>query len=70
MAALPTVRIITMVDEAGDVEALNAVFRMPRALDSAVDNFHAGGIAAAVAQRFSVGGARLHGSALPVALRV
>lgn len=48
MAALPTVRIITMVDEAGDVEALNAVFRMPRALDSAVDNFHAGGIAAAV----------------------
>ncbi len=48
MAALPTVRIITMVNEAGDVEALNAVFRMPRAPDSAVDNFHAGGIAAAV----------------------
>jgi hypothetical protein len=46
--ALPTVRLLTVLDESGEPEALNAAFRMAIRADSAVDNFHAGGIAAAV----------------------
>jgi hypothetical protein len=46
--ALATVRIITIRDEVGGVEATDAVFRMAIGRNRTVDNFHAGGIAAAV----------------------
>jgi hypothetical protein len=37
-----------VLNESGEPEALNAAFRMAIRADSAVDNFHAGGIASAV----------------------
>ncbi|MBK8160037.1 MAG: hypothetical protein IPK59_15130 [Rhodospirillaceae bacterium] len=45
---LATIRIVTCRNESGQYEVTNAAFRMPRVTGSAVDNFHAGGIAAAV----------------------
>lgn len=45
---LSTIRIVTCRNEAGGYELTNAAFRMSRIPGSAVDNFHAGGIAAAV----------------------
>jgi hypothetical protein len=46
-SALPTVRVLTI--KSGDAwEAVAAVFRMPLGAHSAVDNFHAGNIAANV----------------------
>jgi len=46
--ALSTVRMLTILNEQGEPEAVNAAFRMAISTKSAVDNFHAGGIAAAV----------------------
>lgn len=46
--ALSTVRIVTCRNEAGGFEATHAVFRMAQSASAQVDNFHAGGIAAAV----------------------
>jgi hypothetical protein len=46
--ALSTVRLLTILNEQGEPEAVNAAFRMAVSRTSAVDNFHAGGIAAAV----------------------
>ncbi|HYD08322.1 MAG TPA: sugar-transfer associated ATP-grasp domain-containing protein [Reyranella sp.] len=46
--ALSTVRLLTILNEQGEPEAVNAAFRMAISRSSAVDNFHAGGIAAAV----------------------
>lgn len=46
--ALATARIVTCRNENGAFEVTDAAFRMPRVRGSAVDNFHAGGIAAAV----------------------
>jgi hypothetical protein len=46
--ALSTVRMLTILNEQGEPEAVNAAFRMAISKTSAVDNFHAGGIAAAV----------------------
>jgi hypothetical protein len=46
--ALSTVRLLTILNESGEPEAVNAAFRMAVTPSSAVDNFHAGGIAAAV----------------------
>jgi hypothetical protein len=46
--ALSTVRLLTILNEQGEPEAVNAAFRMAVSKTSAVDNFHAGGIAAAV----------------------
>jgi hypothetical protein len=46
--ALSTVRLLTILNEQGEPEAVNAAFRMAVSKASAVDNFHAGGIAAAV----------------------
>jgi len=45
---LTTVRMVTIVNEAGRSEATHAVFRMPNGPDARVDNFHAGGLAARV----------------------
>lgn len=45
---LSTIRIVTCRNESGAYEVTNAAFRMPRVSGSAVDNFHAGGIASAV----------------------
>ncbi len=45
---LATVRIVTCRNETGGYEVTDDAFRMPRVTGSAVDNFHAGGIAAAV----------------------
>lgn len=45
---LTTIRIVTCRNEGGEYEVTNAAFRMPRVAGSPVDNFHAGGIAAAV----------------------
>ena len=45
---LTTIRIVTCRNESGGYEVTNAAFRMPRVSGSPVDNFHAGGIAAAV----------------------
>jgi len=45
---LATVRVMTCRNEQGEIEVTNAVFRMARSKASAVDNFHAGGIAASV----------------------
>lgn len=47
-SALATVRIVTVLNEAGRGEPVRAVFRMGQSYDSVVDNFHAGGIAAPV----------------------
>ena len=46
--ALPTVRIVTCLNEAGRGEVIGAVFRMSIGMNRTVDNVHAGGIAAAV----------------------
>ncbi|HVZ02183.1 MAG TPA: sugar-transfer associated ATP-grasp domain-containing protein [Dongiaceae bacterium] len=46
--ALTTVRLLTVLDEKMEPEAVNAAFRMAISRASPVDNFHAGGIAAAV----------------------
>jgi len=46
--ALSTVRIVTCRNETGGFEATHAVFRMAQSASAQVDNFHAGGIAAAV----------------------
>ena len=45
---LTTFRIVTILDAHFKAKALAAAFRMPSRTDSIVDNFHAGGIAAAV----------------------
>lgn len=46
--ALSTVRILTCLDEAGEPEVIGAAMRMSVGQNRTVDNFHAGGIAAAV----------------------
>ncbi|MDQ7248144.1 sugar-transfer associated ATP-grasp domain-containing protein [Dongia sedimenti] len=46
--ALSTVRLLTILNEQGEPEAVNAAFRMAISKASPVDNFHAGGIAAPV----------------------
>lgn len=46
--ALSTIRILSCRNERGDYEVTNAAFRMSVDPASAVDNFHAGGIAAAI----------------------
>ena len=46
--ALSTVRLLSCRNEVGDYEATCAAFRMSVNPDSPVDNFHAGGVAAAV----------------------
>jgi hypothetical protein len=46
--ALPTVRVVTCLDERGEPELIGAVFRMAIGGNVTVDNLHAGGIAAAV----------------------
>jgi hypothetical protein len=46
---LCTVRALTCRDERGGFELTHAVFRMPVRADAAVDNFHAGGLAAPIA---------------------
>ena len=46
--ALSTVRLLTILNEQGEPEAVNAAFRMAISKTSPVDNFHAGGIAAPV----------------------
>jgi hypothetical protein len=46
--ALCTARILTCRTENGGHEATDAAFRMPSSMTSAVDNFHAGGVASAV----------------------
>jgi hypothetical protein len=46
--ALSTVRLLTVLNEVMEPEAVNAAFRMAISKTSPVDNFHAGGIAAAV----------------------
>jgi glutathione synthase/RimK-type ligase-like ATP-grasp enzyme len=46
--ALPTVRIVTCLNERGEGELVGAVFRMSIGSNRTVDNLHAGGIAAAV----------------------
>jgi hypothetical protein len=46
--ALNTIRALTCLNEKGDPELTHAVYRMARAKDAVVDNFHAGGIAAMV----------------------
>jgi hypothetical protein len=45
---LSTVRVVTCRNEHGEFEATDAAFRMPLVREAKVDNFHAGGIAAAV----------------------
>lgn len=46
--ALPTVRIVTCLNERGEPELIGAVFRMSVGANRTVDNLHAGGIAANV----------------------
>ena len=46
--ALPTVRIVTCLNEAGRGEVIGAVFRMSIGTNRTVDNLHTGGLAAAV----------------------
>jgi hypothetical protein len=46
--ALATVRMVSAINERGEPEAIRAVFRMPSRAESIVDNYHAGGIAAAI----------------------
>ena len=48
LGALSTLRMVTALDEQEQPELIGAVLRMPSRADSAVDNFHAGGIAAPV----------------------
>ncbi|HEY3145616.1 MAG TPA: sugar-transfer associated ATP-grasp domain-containing protein, partial [Dongiaceae bacterium] len=51
VGALPTARIITIVDESGEIEVGGAVFRMSIRWNSAIDNVHAGAIAATIDPR-------------------
>ena len=46
--ALTTVRVLSCLDEKGEPEIVGAVFRMAIGSNRTVDNFHAGGILAAV----------------------
>jgi hypothetical protein len=46
--ALPTVRVLTCLDEEGDPELMGAVFRMSMSSNRTVDNIHAGGLACAI----------------------
>ena len=46
--ALPTVRALTCLNEAGDPELVAAVFRMSFGTNRTVDNIHAGGLACGV----------------------
>ena len=46
--ALPTVRVITCLDEQGRPEPVSAVFRMSIGSNRTVDNIHAGGLACSV----------------------
>lgn len=46
--ALSTVRVFTIRNESGEPEATNVAFRMAIGANSVVDNFHQGGLAAAV----------------------
>jgi len=46
--ALPTMRVVTCLNELGTGELVGAVFRMSIGANRTVDNLHAGGIAAAV----------------------
>jgi len=48
LGSLATARVLTARNETGDIEVTHAVFRMPQRPGAAVDNIHAGGIAAAV----------------------
>jgi hypothetical protein len=48
LGALATARVLTCRDETGGVEVTHAVLRMPRRPGAPIDNFHAGGIAAAI----------------------
>jgi hypothetical protein len=48
LGALATLRVMTIIDEHGTPEAHFAVLRMPSKHGVVVDNFHAGGIAAAI----------------------
>lgn len=47
-SALSTVRVVTCLDENGCPEVTHAVLRMASSAEVVVDNFHAGGVAAAV----------------------
>jgi hypothetical protein len=49
LAALPTVRIVTMLDEHGAPEVLSATFRLATDAQTRVDNMKAGGLIADVA---------------------
>ncbi len=46
--ALCSARVVSIRNEAGDFEVTHAAFRMSVSPTSAVDNFHAGGVAAAI----------------------
>lgn len=46
--ALSTVRVLTATNERGGGEVIAAAFRVPSRAGSVVDNFHAGGLAAAI----------------------
>jgi hypothetical protein len=48
LGALSTCRLVTALDEQERPEVIGAVLRMPSRRDKPVDNFHAGGIAAAI----------------------
>jgi hypothetical protein len=48
LGALSTCRVVTAFDEQERPEVIGAVLRMPSSKDKVVDNFHAGGIAAAI----------------------
>jgi hypothetical protein len=48
LGALATVRILTLRNKQGGIEATHAVMRMPQRPGAPVDNIHAGGIAAPV----------------------
>jgi hypothetical protein len=50
--ALPTVRVLTVIDERGLPEIAGAVFRMSIGTNRTVDNIHAGGLACAVSLAF------------------
>ena len=48
LSALPTVRIVTVSNEAGHGEFVGAAFRVASNASAIIDNYHAGGLAAAV----------------------
>jgi hypothetical protein len=48
LGALSTARVLTCRNETGGIEVTHAVLRMPRRPGAPIDNFHAGGIAAAI----------------------